>query len=357
MSEPAVVGIHGEVGFALRWREYAVDCGHKVRDVNGYDTGVLARLKGCDAFLWQVSHDQTNDLEHARKILLAAEMHGIRVFPSHATCWHFDDKIAQKYLLEAICAPLAPTWVFYSREDALEFLDGMRFPLVFKLRRGAGSNNVRMVHDRSEGRALVRRMFGSGVCPYPVVQKSRQLMARAASKSVHADPLHVRLKRVVRRFIEQTFRAPRERGYALFQQYVPDNDHDIRVTIIGDRAFAFFRGVRPNDFRASGSGRIAHLSPQELPKDAIAIALAISRQMGFQSMAYDFVRDPTDGSPVLLEISFTFQASAIYDCSGYLDPNLGWHEGHFWPEDLILTDLLQARPTKGVAVGLTNAGI
>ena len=30
----------------------------------------------------------------------------------------------------------------------------------------------------------------------------------------------------------------------------------------------------------------------------------------------------------------------VYSCPGYWDAKLNWHEGHFWPQDTILIDLL-----------------
>ena len=39
------------------------------------------------------------------------------------------------------------------------------------------------------------------------------------------------------------------RGYVYFQDFIPDNQFDTRVTVIGNRAFAFIRKVRPGDFR------------------------------------------------------------------------------------------------------------
>lgn len=339
----AIIAIHNAADFASRWCEYGAACGHEIRKVNGYESGILARLRGCQAFLWHLNHEQTLDLLFARSVLKAAETQGIHVFPNHPTSWHFDDKIAQKYLLEAVNAPLVPTWVFYSQKDAIDFLKNATYPLVFKLRRGAGSLNVRLVRDLSEGKALARRMFGRGISPFPALGLLQQAAGKARRNRTHHDPFRVRLGRVMRRILEKTFHNPIERGYMLIQRLIPDNDHDLRVTIIGERAFAFNRGVRPNDFRASGSGRITYLSKSELPEDAIEIAFNLSRQLGFQSMAFDFARDSGCGAPLLLEMCYAFQARAIFDCPGYLDISGAWHSGHYHPEDLILDDLLCPR--------------
>ena len=47
-----------------------------------------------------------------------------------------------------------------------------------------------------------------------------------------------------------------QRDYLLVQEFLPGNGFDTRITVIGNRAFGFRRFNRPDDFRASGSGRI-----------------------------------------------------------------------------------------------------
>jgi hypothetical protein len=58
-------------------------------------------------------------------------------------------------------------------------------------------------------------------------------------------------------------------------------------------------------------------------------------------MAFDFVNDP-QGNPVILEISYAYQAKAVYDCGGFWDRSMSWHEGAQWPQDAILADLVQS---------------
>ena len=38
----------------------------------------------------------------AKKLLAALEDAGKLVFPNHNTGWHFDDKVAQKYIFESL---------------------------------------------------------------------------------------------------------------------------------------------------------------------------------------------------------------------------------------------------------------
>jgi len=301
----------------------------------------MDQLRTCDAFLWHLNQDEPADLHFARSVLYAAETMGLRVFPNRQTCWHFDDKIAQKYLLEAVGAPLAPSWAFYSRTAAMAFLESAKFPLVFKLRRGAGSVNVRLVRSRDEGATLTRRMFGGGLRQFPAVERVRRAVARASAPSFDKAHLYQRAVRTLRRLLRQIARPGRERGYVLFQEFIPENDCDIRAAVIGDRCFVFRRGVRPNDFRASGSGRLIYLTASEMPLDVVETAFSISKRLGFQSMGYDFVRDPLTKRPVLLEMSYVFVAQAVAACPGYLTGVGEWREGPAWPQDLTLEDLLR----------------
>ena len=56
-------------------------------------------------------------------------------------------------------------------------------------------------------------------------------------------------------------------------------------------------------------------------------------------MAYDFLFN-AERAPCICEISYGFLSSAVYDCPGYWDEHLSWHEGHCQPEDLILDDMI-----------------
>jgi glutathione synthase/RimK-type ligase-like ATP-grasp enzyme len=119
---------------------------------------------------------------------------GLQVFPDTDTCWHFDDKIAQKYLLEAIGAPLVPTYVFYEEDEALAWLRGATYPLVRKLRAGPGSRNGRLIRDYAEAKRFCATAFGKGIAPVP------GYLADAATK--------IRTTRGMRAFWDKLRRLP-----------------------------------------------------------------------------------------------------------------------------------------------------
>jgi hypothetical protein len=130
----------------------------------------------------------------------------------------------------------------------------------------------------------------------------------------------------------------RQKNYALFQRFLPGNNFDTRITVIGDRAFGFRRMVRKGDFRASGSGMIDY-DLSKIDMRCVEIAHRVSATCRFQSMAYDFLFNENT-EPEFCEISYDYVSSAVHKCPGYWDRSIKWHEGHFWPEYLHLMDAL-----------------
>jgi hypothetical protein len=108
--------------------------------------------------------------------------------------------------------------------------------------------------------------------------------------------------------------------------------------IIGNRVFAFTRNVRPEDFRASGSGQIVYDRDRIHPR-CIEITFKVARQVEAQSMAFDFVLD-SRRDPLSVEVSYCYDAAAVYQCSGHWDSRLQWQEGQMWPQHAIVIDLL-----------------
>ena len=58
----------------------------------------------------------------ARNVLYSAKVMGLKVFPDFNEAWHFDDKIAESYLLESVNASI-PTWhVFFNMGEAIKWV-------------------------------------------------------------------------------------------------------------------------------------------------------------------------------------------------------------------------------------------
>lgn len=320
------------------WITYCKENSIPFEVVNGFRTDIVKHLRGYSALFWNFNPWRYEDLHFARHILKAAESLGLKVFPDETTRWHYDDKIAQKYILESIGAPIAPTYVFYDLSKALDWIDKAPMPLVGKLRRGAASNNVFLLKTKTEARAFCRRMFGPGINPSPRLFSDMGVRMSKAKKMKNPKDLVKAFSKLAEKISEARKHFPFEKGYVLFQEFMPDNSYDIRINMIGDRAWGFTRNMRKNDFRASGSGLLDY-SRDRVPERVVKSAMAISRKLGFQAMNYDFLKN-RKGEYKLLEMSCGTFAKLIYDCPGHWDRNMKWHEGHAWPQGEIIKVVL-----------------
>src|SRR5690554_2857500 len=114
------IGIHFRKGtLSEEWIEYCKEHNIEYKLVNAHRTDIIDQLIDCDLFMWHYNHTSYVDKLAAKNILFALEHSGISVFPNFNSNWHFDDKVAQKYLLESINAPLVPSYVFYNKIEAL----------------------------------------------------------------------------------------------------------------------------------------------------------------------------------------------------------------------------------------------
>ena len=148
------------------WTEWLDEHGIPWEYVDCYDTDIISKLPNYSGLIWHYENYSNADLMEAQNILDIAASMGLKVYPDHNTAWHFDDKIAEMYALQAVGAPIPKSWVFYELETCLKWLENeCKYPIVAKLRRGSGSNNVKLLKNYSEAKKYAKRMFGEGVSP------------------------------------------------------------------------------------------------------------------------------------------------------------------------------------------------
>ena len=328
---------HCNGSFSERWIEYCEANKIDYKIVNAYASDIIEQVEDCNAFMWHHHHGNYRDTLFAKQLLYSLQMAGKVVFPDFNTGWHFDDKVGQKYLLESIGAPLVPSYVFYNKEDALKWVNITTFPKVFKLRGGAGSANVKLAHSKGEAILLINKAFGRGFSQFDSIG---YLKDRYCKWRLGKDTLVGVAKGIARLFISTEFakfHAP-EKGYVYFQDFIPNNTFDIRVIVIGGKAFAMKRICRQGDFRASGSGHFI-FETQQIDSRCIEITFEINKAIKSQSLAVDFVFDK-ENNPLLVELSYGF-SMAIYDQSpGYWTADLAFHKEKFNPQGWIVEEVI-----------------
>ena len=105
------IAIHKSNGFSDRWIEYCKNNSIDYKIVDCYENDIISQLDDCRALMWHHNHINYKHTLFAKSLLFSLEIAGVKVFPNFNTAWHFDDKVGQKYLLEAIGAPLVKSYV------------------------------------------------------------------------------------------------------------------------------------------------------------------------------------------------------------------------------------------------------
>lgn len=325
--------------YSTRWTHLAEQYGATAVPVDAFSQDAIAQISTCDGFMWRYDPSALPRL-YADRLLYAVE-EGLRVpvFPSSKSRWHFEDKIGQYYFLSAAGIPIPATKVFWTRQQAEQFCDTANYPFVLKLSTGDKSANVRLVRNRDEALYYTDQLFNWGTTSlgYEPASKTRLFLRRlrAAGEIIkRRNPFGL------------TPHLELQYGYFFAQEFLPGNDFDMRVTVIGDRAFVFRRFNRPNDFRASGSGRI-DWDPSQIGEDALRLAYRVSRQLGAQTVAVDILR--RDGELVIVELTLAYASFAVRDCPGHwvlrgepASGTLEWVEGPLEPADAIFMDFVAA---------------
>lgn len=305
--------------------------------INSHDHDFWEKIKKANLYIYYPLMG-VGDLLRQRNLISVID-HELKVpcFPNWRTSWHYDDKIAEVFLLKSQGYPLADSWVFWDKDKAIDWARNTDYPLVFKLKNGASSINVIKVCDFKHAQKLIKLMFGRGIINNKVPGSRRINVHRRNLKTfVKNNAVYILNRLGLRNSKHGNY--SRERDYILFQKFIPNNKFETRITVIGNSAFALRRLNRPNDFRASGAGKI-DLSPEKIQLKMVDLAFKMSDAMGFQAMTFDFLIDES-GSPVMNEIGCQCADWALQMFPGYWDRDLNWHKGHFWPQFIQLQFLL-----------------
>jgi glutathione synthase/RimK-type ligase-like ATP-grasp enzyme len=336
-----MIAIHNSsFGFHSRWRSYCEKQNIPYKVVNCYSNNIINDLKDCNALMWHFNQGNHKDNIIAKQILFALEHTGFVVFPNFRTAWHFNDKVAQKYLFERIGAPLARSYAFFDKQEALDWANSATFPKVFKLRGGAGSQNVQLIDSKYQAQKIIYQAFSKGFPKYDAwISIKERLYKFNRGKSNFREVL----KGLIRIFYPPKYSryGSNEVGYVYFQDFVPNNNSDIRIIVIDKKAFALKRFVRENDFRASGSGNFA-FEKELFDERCIRLSFQINNKLNLQIGVYDFIFDESN-NPLIVEISYGYSHLAYDDCPGYWDEDLNWIEGitikEEWMVDLVLNSI------------------
>lgn len=201
-------------------------------------------------------------------VILAAERKGGRLIPRFELFRAHHDKVFMELLRDTMLPKefhTIRTWTFGTLEEAQRTAGSLSYPLVVKPAEGAMSTGVALVHSPEE------------------------FIEHAAMISLSATRWE-RLKQVVKRLVRdpQAIKSI-HRCKFVAQTFVPGLTGDYKVLVYGDRYYVLMRTNRPNDFRASGSGRFRF--DGEVPPELLDMSEACIKSMDSPFVSLDIAYD------------------------------------------------------------------
>ena len=222
----------------------------------------IERATRFDVITGIVSNEYYHLQEMRKKFYILEQYLGKKCYPSTHHMFLYENKTMEAEVSKILGIPFAPTHVFHDRQDALRCLESMRFPVISKIDPGSGSVGVEWVNSKREARQIIQRSFSR------------------LGRSTYS--LYFRQKQVV-----------------YFQEYIPNDGYDIRVEVVGNMAFGYYRRVLDGDFRASGMNQVEWGS---LPEEAVRLAWDVNRLIQSPLLVVDMVHGQ-DGRYYVIEFS------------------------------------------------------
>ena len=229
--------------------------------------------------------------------------------PTKESLWFYEDKVREQWLFDHFNLPSIKTFISYSEEEALEYIKTAKFPLILKDRTCSSSEGVLLIKNLHQAKRICKKIFLDG-------------------------------RKVFEPYV-------RQKNYVLFQEYVPNEGFDLRVIMVGNSYFGYYRYPKGNDYRASGSGIVKKKSiPIEVLKLAKQVKCCLPKSY---LLAVDFLQDSRDKKYYIIEssifISIETPEQLVVDGKPgrYIekDDAFVFEDGRYWLPELMMDELMK----------------
>ncbi len=262
-----------------------------------------------DVIIWHMHSSPVSLMEASPKIYFLEKIMKKVCVPSYNELWSYENKINLNYLYNFFDLPQIPTYVGFQKDEALSFIEKSSLPLVSKLTTGSASLGVEKLNTKKSAENLVNKIFS------------------------------YRGKKTYWPYL-------RQKGYVYLQQFIPNADFDLRVIVVGNKLFGYYRFPKKNDFRASGSGKYAK---KEIETNALDLAWNVKECFGTKFLATDMLYSQEQNKYLIIESSFfigvdTCEQLVINGVAGYYEKTKHGYEfksGKFWMQELLLMEVFK----------------
>lgn len=273
-------------------------------------SGWLSEAQKYDLIVCHTEDDPAYQEMYESKIYILEKYYQKKCFPSFHEVWQYEHKVRSHYLYETLGLPSIPTVVTHDKNEALVLGERLGFPLIVKTTIGSGSSGVMKIDSQLQLNKYVKEVFSS---------KGR----------------------------ESSFEFENQKDYVFAQQFIDDADFDLRIIIIADMAFGYYRYPNKGDFKASGAG---NFEKKSIPEEALKLAVDIRDKLQCRQVGVDMLYSKKAGKYMIIETSIFNQIDTpvqleIDGVAGYYDisnlANIKFKEGRFWVQELLLKDLVR----------------
>jgi glutathione synthase/RimK-type ligase-like ATP-grasp enzyme len=268
-----------------------------------------------DLIVWRPLSYPTSLYEARIKVAFIEKFLKIKCHPSSDELWLYEDKIRQYFHLTAFNLPVIPTFISFDEFECINKVSSFEYPLISKSYVGSASLSVTKINNKIKARNHILKSFSSG--------------------------------------LDTGFPYLRQKGYVFFQKYIDDASYDLRIIIVGEKIFGYYRMKPKGDFRASGAGLVVK---DELPLDAVLLAFKVKEVMPSTMLAVDVLKSQREDKFYIIETSISIDIELpeqlkVGDIPGYYllkNGSLEFHPGKFWLQELVVEELIKGIVNKKV---------
>ncbi len=312
VRKPRVGLVKSEKGCNAYWPKFerflkTNDINYSYFDIKSSD--FILEIKKYDVIIWRTPPEYADQWEAADKIEFMEEYLNKIVMPPRQSLWMYEDKVRMQWLLQINNLPVIKTFISFSKEETKNYIETCHYPFLSKDKTSSSSNGVFLVKNKRQARKLWRKIFFRGL-------------------------------KLENSYVKQ-------KDYVFFQEYVPNKGFDLRVIMIGDSYFGYYRYPSKKDFRASGSGIVIK---ESIPKKVLNLAKK-TRECLPKSylLAVDFLQDTRDDKFYIIEISIFTQVLSSENLvvdgipGRYIEQNgdFVFEPGRFWIQELMMKELMK----------------
>lgn len=259
------------------------------------------------------------------RLYVISEIMGKNIFPSYKEVLIYENKRMLSSFLKGAKIPMPDTFVFYQKEEALEFAKSALIPIVGKTGIGASGTGVKIIKSQKELTDYISIGFGKGIKRRLGPNRNTGNL-KSWTKKAFASPKFFVKK--IQKYFEIYKDA--QKGFVILQEYTP-HEYEWRIVKIGESWFGHQK-IKDGE-KASGTKGIDYVTP---PEDLLNFCKILCDKNGFSSIAIDIFEHSTKGYVVNeLQTIFGHVQDYILEVDGkigryiYKDTQWIFEEGNF----------------------------